>query len=187
VRKLTVFNHVSLDGYFTDRDNAIGWVHVAEDDPEWTAFTKQNVSGDGELVFGRKTYDMMASFWPTPAATREQPEIAAAMNGRSKVVFSRALDRVDWSNSRRVHGDPVAEIAKLKEQPGPDLVILGSGSIIARIAAHELIDRYQIVVNPVVLGAGRSMFEGAARKIDLRQTGSRAFRNGKVLLAYEPA
>jgi dihydrofolate reductase len=186
VRKLTVFNHVSLDGYFTDRNNDMSWAHVRDDDPEWAAFVKQNAGGGGELVFGRVTYEMMAGYWPTPAAAKDDPEVAASMNGLPKVVFSRTLERADWSNTRVRKGDLVDEVRKLKQEPGPGLVLMGSGKIVAQLAPHRLIDVYQIVVNPVVLGAGRTMFEGA-EKVALEQTGSRAFKNGKVLLSYEPA
>jgi len=185
VRKLTVFNHVSLDGYFTDRNNDMRWAHVQDEDPEWSAFVKQNAGGGGELVFGRVTYEMMASWWPTPAASKQDPDVAASMNRLPKVVFSRTLERVDWSNTRLEKGDLTDTVRRLKAEPGPDLVLMGSGKVVAQLAPRRLIDAYQVVVNPVVLGAGRTMFEGA-EKLSLRQTGSRAFRNGKVLLAYEP-
>jgi dihydrofolate reductase len=107
------------------------------------------------------------------------------MNRLPKVVFSRTLERVDWSNTRLEKGDLTDTVRRLKAEPGPDLVLMGSGKVVAQLAPRRLIDAYQVVVNPVVLGAGRTMFEGA-EKLSLRQTGSRAFRNGKVLLAYEP-
>lgn len=189
MRKLTVFNHVSLDGYFTDSNNDMSWAHVRDgEDPEWSAFVRQNARSGGELVFGRVTYQMMAGYWPTPLAAKNDSELAASMNQLPKVVFSRTLERVDWSNSRQVQGSPPEEVRRLKQSSGPELVIFGSGTIIAQLAPHDgLIDAYQIVVNPVVLGSGRTMFEGAPRKLDLKQTGTRAFRNGKVLLTYEPA
>ena len=186
MRKLTVFNHVSLDGYFTDRNNDMRWAHVRDDDPEWTAFVKQNSGSGGELVFGRVTYEMMASYWPTPMAEKSDPDLAASMNRLPKVVFSRTLERADWSNTTLEKGDLTDTIRRLKTEPGPDLVVMGSGKVIAHLAPRRLIDVYQVVVNPVVLGAGRTMFEGA-EKLALRQTGTRAFRNGKVLLTYEAA
>ena len=184
MRKLAVFNHVSLDGYFVDANGDMSWAKADHEDAEWNAFVAGNASGQGMLVFGRVTYEMMASFWPTPLAIEMMPAVAAGMNGMPKVVFSRTLDTASWNNTTLVKGDIVNATRQLKRESGPDMVILGSGSIVSQLAREGLIDAYQIVVNPVVLGRGRTMFDGA--KLDLTLTSTRAFGNGNVLLCYEP-
>ena len=103
-----------------------------------------------------------------------------------KVVFSRTLDKVTWKNTKLIKNDPAAEIRKMKKEPGPGMAILGSGSIVAQLAEAGLIDEFQIVVNPIVLGSGRTMFEGVRKNLTLKRTKSRTFGNGNVLLCYEP-
>src|SRR6266850_7815769 len=93
MRKLIVFNQVSVDGYFKSSSGDMGWAHEQRDDPEFRDFISENASGGGVLIFGRKTYEMMASFWPTPQAAASMPAVAERMNGLQKVVFSRTLDR----------------------------------------------------------------------------------------------
>jgi dihydrofolate reductase len=184
MRKLGVFNHISLDGYFVDKNSQMQWAKVHQD-AEWNSFVEENASGGGVLVFGRVTYDMMASFWPTPTATQMMPVVAERMNNLPKIVFSRTLDNATWNNTRLIKGDLVSEVRKLKEEPGNDMVIMGSGRIIAQLAPARLIDSYQLVVNPIVLGAGRTMFEGVPDKLSLQLKSSRAFGNGNVVLTYE--
>lgn len=184
MRKLHVFNSVTLDGYFTSPDGDMTWAH--KQDPEWNEFTSGNASGRGELLFGRVTYEMMASFWPTAQAAQMLPTVAEGMNTMSKVVFSRTLDKATWRNTTLVKGDLVSEVRQMKQASGNDLVILGSGSIVAQLAQAGLIDEYQIVVCPVVLGRGRTLFEGVKERVNLKLTKSRAFGNGNVVLWYEP-
>jgi len=138
------------------------------------------------LVFGRVTYELMAGFWPTPIAIESMPAVAAGMNSMPKVVFSRTLDQASWNNMTLVKGDPAAEMRKMKREPGEGMAILGSGSVVSQMAQEGLIDEYQIVVNPVVLGKGRTMFDGVREKLRLKLTKTRAFGNGNVLLCYEP-
>ena len=185
MRRLVVFNHVSLDGYFVDAHGDMSWAHAG--DAEWNAFVEENASGGGELLFGRITYELMASYWPTPLARENDPVVAERMNDLPKVVFSRTMDHPLWNNTRLVKGDIAAEVRKLKNEPGPDMVIFGSGIVVSQLAQAGLIDEYQIVVNPIVLGAGRTMFEGIAEKLSLKLTKARTFGNGNVLLCYEPA
>ena len=188
MRKLIVFENVSLDGYFTDAHDDMSWAHHRSgDDPEWNAFTAENASGESQLLFGRKTCELMVKYWPTPEAKEKDPEVAGGMNTLPKIVFSRTLTSVSWANTKVVSADPAAEVRKLKNEPGPVLVILGSGSIVAQLAAAGLVDEYQLVVTPVALGKGRTLFEGLPKNMDLRLTHSRVFKNGKVLLNYAPA
>jgi dihydrofolate reductase len=183
--KLIVFNSVSADGYFTDTKGDISWAH--QNDPEWRDFTNQNASGDGILLFGRVTYEMMASFWPTPQASQQLPSVAERMNSAQKVVFSRTLNKVSWNNTRLVKGDLPTEVHKLKDTASPGIVILGSGTIVSQLAQANLIDEYQLAINPIVLGSGRTLFEGMTSPLRLRRTQSRSFRNGNVFVVYEPA
>jgi dihydrofolate reductase len=186
MRKLIVFNHVSLDGYFTDAKGDMSFAHNHTPDAEWDAFVVSNASGGGVLLFGRITYELMASFWPTPAATEQMPLVAQGMNQLPKVVFSRTLDKVSWNNTKLVKGDLAGEIRRMKKEPGEDMVILGSGSIVSQLAQEGLIDEYQIVVDPVALGKGRTLFDGIREKLPLKLKKTRTFINGNVLLCYEP-
>ncbi len=185
MRRLSVFNSVTLDGYFTGVDGDMSWAHAGGDDPEFTAFTTDNAKGGGVLVFGRVTYAMMASWWPTPAAAQAMPVVAERMNSLQKIVFSRTLDAATWANTTPLKGDPATEMRRLKAEQGPDMAILGSGTIVAQLADAGLIDTYQVVVTPIALGKGRTMFDGMAAPLSLKLVSSRTFRNGKVVLSYE--
>jgi dihydrofolate reductase len=187
MRKLIAFNHVTLDGYFVDANSDFRWAHKGNDDPEYSAFVAENASGGGQLLFGRKTYELMASYWPTPIADQHNPAVAKGMNSMPKVVFSRTLDQASWNNTRLVNGDLVSEVQRMKSEAGPDMAILGSGSIISQLAQANLIDEYQIIVDPVALGKGRSMFDGINNQLNLKLAKTRTFKNGKVYLCYEPA
>src|SRR6266536_5381369 len=96
MRKLVVFNHVTVDGYFVDKNGDMSWAKADHQDAEWSAFVAGNASGGGVLVFGRVTYELMAGFWPTPFAIESMPVVAAGMNNMPKVVFSRTLDHASW-------------------------------------------------------------------------------------------
>jgi dihydrofolate reductase len=184
MRKLAVFNSVTLDGYFVDLNGDMSWAH--KDDAEWNDFVADNARGEAVLVFGRVTYEMMARWWPTPQALQTMPVVAERMNRLQKVVFSKTLDRASWSNTTLVKGDMVAAIRKMKQEPGNDLVILGSGSIVAQLAQEGLIDEFQVALNPVALGAGRTMFAGVRKQLSLKLMQTRTFANGNVFLRYEP-
>jgi dihydrofolate reductase len=173
MRKLLVFNSVTVDGYLTDKNGDMSWAH--KQDPEWTEFVAGNAKSGGELLFGRVTYEMMASYWPTPAAAKQFPEVAEGMNKLPKVVFSRTLDSVSWQNTRLVKGNLAEEVRKLKQEPGEDMVIMGSGSIISQLALENVIDEYQLVVNPIVVGAGRTMFDGIKEKLNLKHVSRMAW------------
>ncbi len=170
MRKLLVFNQVSLDGYIADAHGDMRWAHKL----------------DAELLLGRVTYDLMASYWPTPAALKNAPAVAEGMNRMPKVVFSRTLDNASWQNTTLVQGDIAAAVRNMKNARGPGMVILGSGSIVSQLTQAGLIDEYQMVVNPVVLGEGKTMFAGIKEKVTLQLIGTRAFGNGNVVLCYEP-
>lgn len=184
MQRLIVFNQVSLDGYFTDSKGDISWAH--KDDPEWNAWVAGNTKGGGTLLFGRITYEMMASFWPTPAALETLPVVAKRMNSGQKVVFSRTLDKASWQNTRLVKTGLAEEVRRMKKENGEGIVILGSGTIVSQLAQEGLIDEFQIVVDPIVLGQGRTMFEGVKKRLELKRTSTRTFGNGNTVLTYEP-
>lgn len=179
LRKLIMFNNVSLDGFFTDAAGDMSWAHAR--DEEWQRFTNENAGGDAELVFGRKTYAMMAGFWPTPQAKQMLPTVAASMNRMRKHVFSRSLQHAEWENSRLIHGDLVDEVRRLKSEPGPLLLIMGSGEIVSQLTQAGLVDQYQVVTVPIVLGRGRSLFEGVTTRPRLKLEKTRSFGNGNVV------
>jgi dihydrofolate reductase len=184
MRKVHVFNMVSLDGYFVDAKGDMSWAH--KNDEEWNAFTSGNASGNGVLVFGRVTYEMMASYWPSPMALKNFPVVAKGMNEMPKIVFSRTLGAATWNNTTLLKGDLATEVRKLKSEAGPDLVILGSGTIVSQLAEENLIDEYQIAIISIVLGKGRTLFEGVTKRLNLKLTKSRTFGNGTVFVCYQP-
>ena len=185
MRKLMVFNSMSLDGFIADGTGDMSWAH--KQDEEWNSFVASNASGEGVLVFGRRTYDMMAGYWPTAMAAQNSPVVVKRMNKLQKIVFSRTMEKASWQNTALVKGELAVEVKRLKEQPGAGLVILGSASIVAQLSDARLIDEYHVALNPVILGGGKSMFEGLTEKLPLKLIRSRSFQNGNVFLTYQPA
>jgi len=184
--RLVVFNSVTLDGYFAGANGDISWAHAGSQDVEWNAFVAENARGGGVLMFGRITYELMASYWPTRAALESNPVVAERMNNLPKVVFSRTLDKASWKNTKVVKADIAAAVSKMKKEPGPDMVLFGSGTVVSQLTQEGVIDEYQIVVVPVVIGRGRTMFEGVKERVSLKPTKTRTFGNGNVFLCYEP-
>ena len=185
MRKLVIFNMISLDGFIADSHGDMSWAH--REDAQWNAFMASNATGGGELVFGRKTYEQMVSFWPTPAAKQWNPVVAERMNALPKVVFSSTLREATWNSTRLFRSDVPGEIQRLKSESGDPLVIMGSGSIVSQCAQAGLIDEYQVVVSPIILGSGLSMFQTVSEKRNLKLAASRPFENGNVVLTYEAA
>lgn len=183
--KLMVFNSMSLDGFIADSKGDMSWAHKQDD--EWNSFVAGNASGRGVLVFGRKTYEMMAGYWPTAMAAQNSPVVAKRMNELQKIVFSRTMEKALWQNTTLLKGDLAEEVKRLKREPGPDLVILGSASIVAQLAGARLIDEYQIALSPVLLGEGKSMFAPMGQRLALKLASTRSFRNGNLFLIYHPA
>ena len=183
MRKVILFNMVTLDGFFEGPNGEIDW-HNA--DEEFNEFAVDQVNAADGLIFGRVTYELMASYWPTPAAQADDPIVEKKMNTMPKIVFSRTLDKVEWNNTRLVKGDAVKEISQLKQEPGKDLLIFGSADLASNLTNLGLIDEYRIMVNPVVLGKGKPLFKDIKGKLNLRLLRTRNFSNGNVLLYYEP-
>ena len=174
---------MSLDGYIAGAGGDISWHNV---DEEFQELAKTASNSGNTLLFGRVTYQLMSSYWPTSEAIKNDPVVARGMNNAEKIVFSRTLDKVGWNNTRLVTGDMVSEVRRLKQGSGKGLTVLGSGSIISQLAQERMIDEFEILLNPVVLGQGKTMFEGVADRFSLKLIKARTFGNGNILLNYEP-
>ncbi|HEY2980870.1 MAG TPA: dihydrofolate reductase family protein [Anaerolineales bacterium] len=183
MRKVIFFMLTSVDGFFEGPDRDIDWHHV---DDEFNEFAIQQTGEFDALLFGRVTYELMAAYWPTDAAKRDDPMIAGLMNSLPKIVFSKTLGSVEWENTRLVSEDFVDELLKLKQQPGKDIAIFGSSDLAVTLIPHGLIDEFRIMINPVVLGDGKRLLAGIADKLDLKLLKAKPFRSGNVLLYYEP-
>src|SRR2546423_8761367 len=129
--KLIVFNSISIDGYFTDTKSDVSWAH--QNDPEWQRFTNENVSGDGIMLFGRITYEMMASYWPTPQAREQFPQAAERMNSGQKGVFSRTLDKSPWQNTRLIRRNLPQEVRKRKSSSGEGILLPGGSTLVSHL------------------------------------------------------
>ncbi|MEW6144244.1 MAG: dihydrofolate reductase family protein [Thermodesulfobacteriota bacterium] len=184
MRKVIVSNLISLDGFIAGPNGEIDWFGW---DEELESYCRDQLGSMDTILFGRVTYELMAGYWPAASATENDQAIIDAMNNLPKVVFSRTLDRVEWKNSRLVKDDIEGEVARMKREPGKDMVIFGSGSIVSSLAPAGLIDEYRIFVNPVVLGRGKSMFRGIDNRLGLKHLCTRTFGSGLVLICYEPA
>jgi dihydrofolate reductase len=180
--KLSVFNFTTLNGFYKGPNEDTSWAHENPDNE----YAAEKMSPGGILLFGRVTYELMVKYWPTPAALKDAPAVAEGMNSAEKIVFSKTLDKASWNRTRIVRDHIDDEVRKLKAG-GKDMTILGSGSIVNQLAQQGLIDEYQIMVHPVVLGDGTPFLEGARQKLNLKLVTTRAFKNGNVLLCYRPA
>ena len=182
MRKLFAFNMVTLDGFFEGPNQEIDW-HNA-DNEEFNEFAIEQTSSVDTLLFGRVTYQLMASYWPTETATSADPIIADLMNRLSKIVFSRTLENVDWDNTRLVRENARQEIVNLKMQPGKDMAIFGSANLISSVM--DVIDEHRVMVNPILLGSGSPLFKTTGKRLKLRLVQEQPFQSGNVLLTYQP-
>ena len=189
MRKVLFFMFTSLNGYYERGRPDHGWENIDwhNFDEDMATFSLEQIGTVDTILFGRVTYEGMASYWPTEAAAADSPAITEKMNSLPKVVFSKTLEKAEWSNTRLVPGDAAGEVGRLKEQPGKDMIIFGSSDLAASLAARGLIDEYRIMVNPILLGEGKPVFKGLKVDVPLRLLGSRTFKNGNVLLTYAPA
>jgi dihydrofolate reductase len=183
MRKLFSFNMVTLDGYFEGPNHEIDWHNV---DGEFNEFAIEQTGAVDTLLFGRVTYQLMASYWPTPDAIKNDPVVAGLMNRLPKIVFSRTLEKAEWNNTRLVKDQIAEEISKLKQQPGKDLALFGSANLMSTLMQLDLIDEHRIMVNPVLLGSGNPLFKGAKDRLNLKLIKTKVFGNGNVLLCYQP-
>jgi dihydrofolate reductase len=183
MRKIILFNLITLDGFFEGLRHEIDWHNV---DEEFNDFSINQLHAADGLIFGRVTYEMMTSFWPSDEAITTDPVVASLMNAIPKIVFSKTLEEANWNNTRLVKDNVVAEISKLKQQPGKDWYVFGSADLATTLIQNNLIDEYRILVNPIVLGSGIPLFKGIPHPLKLRLLNTRVFQNGNVLLTYQP-
>jgi len=179
MEKIIVSNYVTIDGFFAGPNGEIDWFVWDEETAE---YSKELLGSIGTILFGRVTYELMASYWPT--ATTEDPVITEYMNNSPKIVFSHTLEKADWKNTRLVKEINQEQILSMKKQPGKDMVIYGSGSLVSIFTQSGLIDDYRIFVNPVVLGSGKPLFKGLNERLKLKLLGTKTFHCGVVLLHY---
>ena len=182
MRNIIVFDNVTLDGFMAGPNGELDW---ALQDDEITQYSKAGQSSIDTFLFGRVTYDMMASFWPTPTGKSANPVFAEALNNAAKIVFSSTLQKADWQYTEVVRELRKDEILKLKQQPGKNMMIFGSGTIVEQLTNLGLIDEYQILVNPVILGKGKQMFKDIQGSMKLKLVNTKAFSSGVVLLQYQ--
>jgi dihydrofolate reductase len=192
MRKIMMFDNVSADGYYATTDGGLDWV---VQDPEQQAAAVAALPGSDTVLFGRKTYELFASFWPhaldgaSPhgAASAATRSIATFLNAATKIVFSTTLTEVSWQGSRIARTIDPHELAAMKQQPGKDMIIFGSGSVVSRLTELGLIDEYQLVVNPVLLGRGRPWLE-LSNRVKLELVASHAYTtSGGVMVRYRRA
>jgi len=186
MRKLFSFNMVTLDGFFEGPNREIDWHNVGTEDGEFNEFAVEQLDAMDTLLFGRVTYQLMASYWPTPTALEGDPIVAGLMNRLPKVVVSRTLEKVEWNNTRLIKDHIAEEILKLKQQPGKDIALFGSATLMSTLMQLDLIDEHRVMVNPVLLGDGNPLFKKTKDRQNLKLIRTRTFRSGNVLLCYQP-
>ncbi|WP_077959933.1 dihydrofolate reductase family protein [Ensifer adhaerens] len=179
MRKVIMWDMVSVDGFFEAPGHDIGWF-VFED--ELAAYIGETQLGTGTLLFGRVTYEMMAAYWPSA-----EGDIATFMNGVEKFVFSRTLTSADWARTTLVTGDAVKEVERLKKLEGGTIFIFGSADFAAGLIEKGLVDEYRLGINPVLLGDGVPLFKPGPQRTKLKLTHTRPLKSGVVILHYEPA
>lgn len=198
MRRIVAFDRVSADGYFARPDGSLEWV-VPEEELDRGAAA--GLGGADTILFGRRTYEAFESFWPHAVgdpetapdphtAGRFSPELRAMgiwINQATKIVFSRTRKEVTWRNSRLVPELDPRQVEALKREPGKDIMIFGSGTIVSRLTEHGLIDEYQLVVAPLLLGTGRTLVSGVPASTRLELLEARAFPSGNVMLRYARA
>lgn len=186
MKKISVFNFISIDGFFARPNGEIDWFKVVKPDEEWFNYTHQQAGTNGTLIFGHTTYEMMKSFWPTPEAIKMDPGMADSVNLSSKIVFSKTLKNVkeeeNWKNITVLNEIDKEEICAIKSRT--DMTILGSGTIVQQFTNLDLIDEYSLVVVPIILGAGIPMFKNVKEK-SLSLVDVKKFNNGVVLQKFK--
>jgi len=173
---------ISLDGYFTGPKENLDWHNV---DEEFNKFAVTQLTDTETLVFGRITYEMMAEFWTSDYAKQTDPVTANLMNTKPKIVVSHSLKHADWNNTKLIKSNFGSVIFQLKQRSKKDIGILGSSNLSVSFLKLGLIDEFRIMVNPVILGSGRSIFEGTEQTFKIKLANVREFKSGNVLLSYE--
>jgi dihydrofolate reductase len=188
--KLTAFTHISVDGFFAGPKGEIDWFKAIQKSKDWDDYTHGQAKSGSTLVMGRTTYDQMKSYWPTPKARKDDPKMAAVVDDSPKIVFSRKMkeapEEPHWKNITLLHEIDKKTIRKTKERTQRPFTILGSGTIVRQMSDLGLIDEYDLVIVPVVLGEGQPLFDSVKQK-ELELLESRSFDNGVMVLRYKPA
>jgi dihydrofolate reductase len=177
MRKLFVSNLMSLDGFFEGPNHEFNWFTP---DEEFFDYAREMLRSVDTILFGRRTYEHMAGYWPSAA----RDEIADRMNSLPKVVVSSTLQKVEWNNSALIHGNIADEISKLKEKPGKGIVILGSAMLASFLLQEGLIDEYRVIVAPLLLGRGNSLFP-IKQPVTLRLEKTKLLHSGVIVLYYQ--
>jgi dihydrofolate reductase len=184
MKKIIMFNLVTLDGYFAGSDGNIDW-HIV--DKEFNSFAVGNIDQCDTAIFGRVTYDLFAGFWPNAvndaSMDADDHTIARGLTEMRKIVITHRELSSQWQNTEMWQDLDAAKINELKQQAGKNIVIFGSGTIVKQLTDLGLIDEYQIMIVPVILGSGKSLFEGNEQK-KLKLTRTKVFSSGNVLLNY---
>jgi dihydrofolate reductase len=179
--KLVLCSFISLDGYVEAPNREM--VPPKNSPDLHRHFIRPNLERGGINIYGRITYEGMHAYWTSPAA---EPKEAAQLTATPKVVFSKTLKDARWANTTILRGENLrAEVKGLKRQTDKDLMIFGSASVGNAFLKEGLIDEFRILINPVVLGAGRPLFQGGYERFGLKLTGAQPFDSGSVLLSYE--
>jgi len=179
-----MFNFVTADGYFAGVDGNIDWHPV---DDEFNSFAVDFINQCDTALFGRTTYDLFAGFWPTAGnsadLTSEDHSIARSLNAMRKIVVTHNELDLTWEHSEVWQDLDTEKIKELKQQNGKNIVIYGSGTVVKQLTELSLIDEYQMIIAPVILGGGKSLFEGNSQK-QLTLIETKTFSSGNVLLNY---
>jgi dihydrofolate reductase len=181
VRKVVAVELVSVDGVMGSPEE---WAFSYSND-EMEEVNAAGMAASDAMLLGRVTYEGLAAFWPNqPGGT----PLVDYINSVRKHVVSRTLEEpLEWNNSTLIEGDVAEGVAELKEQPGKDITIIGSGALVRSLLKAGLLDELRLVVHPIVLGGGKRLFEEAGDRMPLELVGSRAFATGVLYLTYRPA
>lgn len=185
MRKLVLFMHISLDGFGADANRGLDWISY---DSELQQYADGIVATVGSPVYGRVTYELMAGYWPkvleNPNASEHSKAHAQWVDKATKIVFSRTMKKADWNNTIVINDNIAEEINKLKQQAGKDLVIFGSPGLSHSFMELDLIDEYQLTLNPVLLGSGLPVYQNIKNKTNLKLVKSTPLKSGVVGLHY---
>jgi dihydrofolate reductase len=182
MRKIYLFMNITIDGYFEGEGHDISFFKGDDID---NSFFKEQSGESSTILLGHRTYDLMKSYWPTDEAKKADPEIAKFMNEMPKIAAARKPFEPGWNNVTVISGDIPAEVKKFKEQSGNSIVILGSNNLCVSLMKEKLVDEFHLMVNPLVLGSGTSLFNGLNSQESLKLMKIREFKSGNILLTYK--
>jgi dihydrofolate reductase len=183
MRKLNSFTFITLNGFYKGANEDIGW-HKQFQGEEENKYSSDSMKSDNVLLFGRTTYEMMASWWTSEEAKKQMPELVEGINKADKIVFSKTLQHAGWENTKVISGDLIAEVNKLKQESQKDLTILGSGSVLAQLAEFGLVNEFKIMIDPIVIPSGTTLFNTIKEPLRLKFISGKSFKSGSVLVRY---